>query len=210
MREGPWGLLYCFPKAGGLHTQQQSPAMWEKAPGASPWRGAPCEASDRVRGGVLPRGAPCLRARSSRPGQMGSSATPGIPPHPVKSKDSLGWSFFRHTTPSLGRTGTESKSRTDPVSVSQPQPAPEGWGRGGDSCSRELQPPRSRGGPQPSLAQWAGAGARPCRRARPLWAPPAPSHSPGRQAQRLLSERLLSPGAPPCCPQGACHQSWPG
>lgn len=119
----------------------------------------------------FPGGAPCLRARSSRPGQMGSSATPGIPPHPVKSKDSSGWSFFRHTTPSLGRTGTESKSRTDPVSASQPQPAPEGWGRGGDSCSRELQPPRSRGGPQPSLALWAGAGARPCRRARPLWAP---------------------------------------
>lgn len=38
-----WSLL--LPRGQGLHARQQSPAMQEKAPGASPGRGAPCEAS---------------------------------------------------------------------------------------------------------------------------------------------------------------------
>lgn len=42
---GSLGWSLQLPRGQGLHARQHSPAMQEKAPGASPGRGAPCEAS---------------------------------------------------------------------------------------------------------------------------------------------------------------------
>lgn len=135
----------------------------------------PLRGLDRVRRGALPRGAQCLCARSLRPGQTGSRATPRIPPAPVKSKESSGWSCVHRAAPQPGTDYTV-----------RPSAAPArtgGVGTGRGQLWPGAAAPAVRSGTSAFAGRAGGGGSRALQTRPPtLGAPPAHAHPVGRHS----------------------------